>query len=131
MAKVNSGWHSLSHHREDKNKIDQLQRIDQYEIDQFAYFLKRLKETREGDGNLLDNSMIVYGSGLGDGNRHRHGELPIVFAGHGAGTIKAGRHIRFGQETPLNNLFLAMLHRMGADMPRFGDSTGVLKEIDA
>jgi len=131
MAKVNSGWHSLSHHRDDKNKVDQLQRIDQYEIDQFAYFLKRLKETREGDGNLLDNSMIVYGSGLGDGNRHRHGELPIVLAGHGAGTIKTGRHIRFGQETPLNNLFLAMLHRMGADAPRFGDSTGVLKEIDA
>lgn len=131
MANVNSGWHSLSHHRDDKNKVNQLQRIDHYEAEQFAYFLKRLKETKEGDSNLLQNSMIVYGSGLGDGNRHRHDQLPVVFAGHGGGTIRTGRHIRYGQETPLNNLFLSMLHRVGADVPRFGDSNGVLKEIDA
>ena len=131
MVGVNAGHHQLSHHRNDKGKIDQLQRIDQFSATQFAYFLKRMKETKEGDRTLLDNSMILFGSGLGDGNRHDHNDLPIILAGSGAGTIATGRHIRLGGKTPLNNLFLAMLHRVGANVKEFGDSTGVLKEIDA
>lgn len=130
MAGVNAGHHSLSHHRDDKKKIADLQKIDTYHTEQFAYFLKRLSETQEGDRTLLDNSMIVYGSGLGDGNRHRHDQLPIVLAGGGSGTIKTGRHIRYENETPLNNLFLSMFQRVGMDVDSFGDSTGVLKEID-
>ena len=131
MVGVSGGHHSLSHHQNDASKMTDLQKIDAYHVENFAYFLKRLKETKEGDSNLLDNSMIVFGSGLGDGNRHRHDELPIVLAGKGAGSIKTGRHIRYQTETPLNNLFLSMLHKVGANEKEFGDSNGVLKEIDA
>ena len=128
---VNSGHHSLSHHRDDKQKVADLQKIDNFHVTQFAYFLKRLSETKDGNGSLLDHSMIVLGSGLGDGNRHRHDELPIVVAGGGSGTVKNGRHIRLKKETPLNNLFLSMLQRMDVKTNSFGDSDGPLKEIDA
>lgn len=128
---VNSGHHALSHHRDDKRKIADLQKIDSFHVSQFAYFLKRLSETKDGDGTLLDHSMIVLGSGLGDGNRHRHDELPIVLAGGGSGTVKTGQHIRLKEETPLNNLFLSMFQRIGVKADSFGDSNGLLKEIDA
>jgi hypothetical protein len=128
---VNSGHHSLSHHRDDKKKVADLQKIDNFHVTQFAYFLKRLSETKDGNGSLLDHSMIVLGSGLGDGNRHRHDELPIVVAGGGSGTVRNGRHIRLKNETPLNNLFLSMLQRVGVTADSFGDSNGLLKEIDA
>ena len=128
---VNSGHHSLSHHRDDKRKVSDLQKIDTFHVTQFAYFLKRLSETKDGNGSLLDHSMIVLGSGLGDGNRHRHDELPIVVAGGASGTVKNGRHIRLKTETPLNNLFLSMLQRTGVKADSFGDSNGLLKEIDA
>lgn len=128
---VNSGHHSLSHHRDDKRKIADLQKIDNFHVTQFAYFLKRLSETKDGNGSLLDHSMIVLGSGLGDGNRHRHDELPIVVAGGASGTVKNGRHIRLKDETPLNNLFLSMFQRTGVKADSFGDSNGLLKEIDA
>lgn len=128
---VNSGHHSLSHHRDDKKKVADLQKIDNFHVTQFAYFLKRLSETKDGNGSLLDHSMIVLGSGLGDGNRHRHDELPIVVAGGGSGTVRNGRHIRLKNETPLNNLFLSMLQRVGVKADSFGDSNGLLKEIDA
>ena len=121
----------MSHHRNDKNKVADLQKIDEYSVKQFARFLKRMKETKEGDGSLLDNSMIVLGSGLGDGNRHRHEDLPIVLAGNAGGTVPTGRHLRVPNKTPLNNLFLSMLHRVGSDAESFGDSTGDLKQIDA
>ncbi len=128
---VNSGHHSLSHHRDDKKKVADLQKIDNFHVTQFAYFLKRLSETKDGNGSLLDHSMIVLGSGLGDGNRHRHDELPIVVAGGGSGTVRNGRHIRLKNETPLNNLFLSMLQRVGVTADSFGDSNDLLKEIDA
>lgn len=131
MVGVNSGHHSLSHHRDDKDKIADLQKIDSFHVQQFAYFLKRMSETKDGNGSLLDHSMLILGSGLGDGNRHRHDELPIVLAGGGSGTIRNGRHIQLKTETPLNNLFLSMFHRMGVKADSFGDSNGLLKEIDA
>ncbi len=131
MAGVKGGHHQLSHHRNDKNKVADLQKIDEYSVRQFARFLKKMKETKEGDGSLLDNSMIVLGSGLGDGNRHRHEDLPIVLAGKGRGTVPTGRHLRVPNKTPLNNLFLSMLHRVGSNAESFGDSTGELKQIDA
>jgi hypothetical protein len=131
MVGVKSGHHQLSHHRKVKDKIDDLQKIDEFTVKHFARFVKRMKETREGEGSLLDNSMIVLGSGLGDGNRHRHEDLPIVLAGKGGGTITTGRHLRVPNKTPFNNLFLSMLHRVGANVAEFGDSTDELKQIDS
>jgi Protein of unknown function (DUF1552) len=128
---VNNGHHELSHHRLDPEKIEQLKKIDLFLITEFAHFLNRLKETPEQSGNLLDNSMVMYGSGLSDGNRHRHDDLPIVLAGRGGGTIKSGRHIVIQEGAPLNNLFLSMLDRVGASVASLGDSTGRLKAIDA
>ncbi|MCH8829349.1 MAG: DUF1552 domain-containing protein, partial [Planctomycetes bacterium] len=114
MVGVNSGWHSLSHHRNKSDKMKQLQRIDEFHVKQFAAFLTKMKAVKEGDRTLLDNSMIVYGSGLSDANRHWHHDLPIVMAGRGGNTIKTGRHLKFDSETPLNDLFLSMLDRVGA-----------------
>ena len=129
---VNNGHHQLSHHRDDKDKVDQLQRIDQYLIEQFAYFLERLKSTPDGDGSLLDNSMVVYGCSISDGNRHRHEDLPVLLAGRGGGTITPGRHVKYDSETPMNNLYLSMLDRMGVEgVDEFGDSTGRLDQLDA
>jgi hypothetical protein len=128
---VDSGHHELSHHRSDREKIDQIEKIDRFLADEFARCLKGLKETPEGTGSLLDNCMILYGSGLSDGNRHRHDDLPIVLAGRAGGTIQAGRHLDLDREVPLNNLFLSMLDRMDAGVPSLGDSSGRLTALDA
>ena len=85
-----------------------------------------MKETREGEGSLLDNSMVIYGSGIGDGNRHNHDDLPILVAGQGGGTLKTGQHLKFAKDTPLMNLYMAMFQRIGCPTKSFGDSTGVL-----
>ena len=121
---VNEGHHSLSHHRNEKDKVEKLTKIDKFFAAEFGRFLKKLKSTKEGERSLLDNSMILYGSGLSDANRHDHARLPIVLAGRGGGTIETGRHLVFKDETPLNNLFLSMLDRMGADVAELGDSNG-------
>ena len=96
---------------------------------QLAYLLEKLDATPEGDGSLLDHSMILYGSGNSDGNRHSHHDLPIILAGQGSGTLKSGRHLQYPKETPLNNLWLAMLNRMNVDMKQLGDSTGILEGL--
>jgi hypothetical protein len=106
-----------------------IQKIDSFLIEQYGYFIDRLKATPEGEGNLLDNSMIVYGSGLSDGNRHNHDDLPIVVAGRAGGTITPGRHIKREVETPMNNLFLSMLDRVGAKVDSIGDSSSRLDEL--
>ncbi|MGB4739703.1 MAG: DUF1552 domain-containing protein, partial [Fuerstiella sp.] len=126
-VEVKSGHHELSHHRDDKEKKEQIARIDKYLVDQFSGFLTRMKQVKEGQGNLLDNSMILYGSAISDGNRHAHDDLPIILAGKGAGTLDTGRVINFEKETPLNNLFLSMSERMGAPLKELGDSKGSLK----
>ena len=131
MVGVNDGHHQLSHHRNDEEKMAKIQRIDQFLAEQFAYFLKKLDSMQELNGSLLDNSMIVYGSGISDGNRHDHADLPIVVAGKGGGTIATGQHLDLGRETPLNNLFLSMLDRVGAKVDKLGDSSGRLTQIDA
>ena len=86
---------------------------------------------KEGDGTLLDNCMIVYGSGIGDGNRHNHDDLPMVLVGKGGGTIKTGRHLQYPRDTPLCNLYLSLLHKAGVPDKSFGDSTGVLAGLEA
>jgi hypothetical protein len=131
MVGVNDGHHELSHHRNESGKMDQLRKIDLFLATEFATFIKKLKGTPEGSGSLLDNCMVLYGSGLSDGNRHSHDDLPIVLAGRAGGSIKAGRHVVLGNETPLNNLFLSMLDRMNAGLPTLGDSTGRLSVLDA
>jgi Protein of unknown function (DUF1552) len=131
MVGVNNGHHELSHHRSDPEKVEQLTKIDLFLVGEFARFIKNLASTPEGSGTLLDNCMIMYGSGLSDGNRHRHDDLPIILAGRGGGTIKTGRHVVIREGAPLNNLFLSMLDRMGAGAASLGDSTGRLKAIDA
>lgn len=127
-AGVNDGHHDLSHHQNDQQKIEKLQKIDAFYIEQFAYFLEKMKSIRDGEGSLLDNSMILLGSGISDGNRHRHDDLPVILAGGGAGTLKPGRHVKH-DDVPMTNLFVAMLERMGVPAERVGDSTGKLNTI--
>lgn len=122
---IPDGHHNLSHHQNDKVMIEKLKKIDHFHIQNFAYFLQKMKETKEADGSsLLDNSMVVLGSGIGDGNRHTHHDLPVVIAGKGGGTIKTGRHLKLTEQVPMTNLYLSMLDRMGVTIPRLGDSTG-------
>jgi Protein of unknown function (DUF1552) len=127
---VPEGHHDLSHHGGDPAKHAKLTKINTYHVEQLAYFLGKLKAVREGDGTLLDHAMIVYGSGIGDGNAHNHNDLPILLAGRGAGAVKPGRHLRYPKDTPLNNLYLSLLDRMGAPLDKLGDSTGRLPKLD-
>jgi hypothetical protein len=126
---ISDAHHPLTHHRNNEEMLDKVRRINRYHVEQFAYFVGKLKSIPEGDGTLLDNCMIVYGSGLSDGNRHQHHDLPVLLAGGGAGRLKPGRHIRYASETPMANLFLAMLDRMGVPTGKLGDSNGVLEHL--
>jgi len=126
---VRDGHHDLSHHGGDEEKKAKIAKINRFHVSQFAYFVDRLKSIKEGEGTLLDHCMIVYGSGLGDGNRHNHDNLPVLVAGKGGGTIRSGRHLRFDSETPMANLFLSMLDGVGAPVERIGDSTGLLRQL--
>lgn len=129
---VPEGHHELSHHGGNKEKQEKIQKINLFHLEQFAYVVGKLKQVREGEGTLLDNCMLLYGSGNGDGNRHNHDDLPIILVGKGGGTIKSGRHLKFRirDNTPLNNLYLSMLDRMGAPVDKLGDSTGRLEGLE-
>jgi hypothetical protein len=130
MVGAKDGHHSLSHHRDNKEMVEQLKRIDRYLMGHYAVFLSKLRSIREGDGTLLDNCMVLYGSGIKDGNAHSHHNLPILLAGRAGGSIRPGRHLQLPAETPLNNLFLSMLDRVGAPIEQVGDSTGRVKGLD-
>ncbi len=123
---VSQGHHESSHHGKSADKLENIAKINRFQIDRFEYLLRRLKGISEGQGKLLDNCMIVYGSGISDGDRHNHDDLPIVLAGAAGGQIKTGRHIRYKNGTPLCNLYLWMMHQMGAKADSFGDSSGPL-----
>jgi hypothetical protein len=101
-------------------------KIDIYHTQILAYYLEKLRSIREGDGSLLDRSMILYGSGLSDGNLHLHDNLPVLLVNGGAGQVKGGRHIRYPQGTPMANLYLTILERLGVSQESLGDSTGKL-----
>jgi hypothetical protein len=128
---VPEGHHDLSHHGGDPVKHEKLMKINRFHVEQFAYLLERLRSIREGEQTLLDRSLFVYGSGLGDGNRHNHNNLPILLVGRAGGTIQSGRHVKLESQTPLNNLYLSLLDRMGTPVDSLGDSTGRLTEINA
>jgi hypothetical protein len=123
---VPDGHHSVTHHQNDPEKIAKTQKIDELHVKSFAYLLKRLDETKDGDGTLLDHSMLLYGSGIRDGNIHDHQDLPLVLAGGKSAGIKGGRHIRYKPETPMNNLLLTLLDKSGVPADTLGDSTGKL-----
>ena len=127
---IPDGHHSISHHQNDPERVEKLIKIDELHVAMFAYLLKRLQETPDGDGTLLDHSLIVFGSSLSESNIHTHDDLPIVLAGNANGQVKGNRHLVYPKETPLNNLFLNMFD--AADVPTiasFGDSTGRLSGL--
>lgn len=126
---ISEGHHNISHHGNAYDKQQKISRINQYHASLTAHLIERLASIREGDGTLLDNCMIVYGSGISDGNRHSHSDLPIALFGGGGGSIKTGRHIRVRSGTPLTNLYRSMLVRVGAPVENFSDSNGVIKEL--
>jgi hypothetical protein len=128
FAGVSAGHHSTSHHGGNPEKLRLLAKIDEWHIKQFAYFLDKLKAVKEGSGTLLDNCMVVYGKGISDPQAHDHVNLPTIIAGSGGGSITPGRHLHVG-ETPMTNLYLSMLDRMGVKADRFGDSTGKLSVL--
>jgi len=118
--------HGLTHHQGDKEKIAKVIEINRFHMKQFAYLIEKFKATPDGDGTLLDHSMVTYGSGLSDGNAHDHANLPLVLAGRGCGTVRPGRFVRHANETPMANLFIAMLDRIGVPVETLGDGTGRL-----
>jgi hypothetical protein len=123
---VKGNHHSISHHMDKPEALEEYTRITQWHVAQYAYFLDKLRSIKEGDKTLLDNSMVVFTSDLRDGNRHSPRNLPIVMAGSGGGKIRAGQHLVFEKETPLANLYLTMLQAMNLPHQKFGDSTGTL-----
>jgi hypothetical protein len=123
---VNLSHHESSHHENKAEKFEQYKRINRWHAAQFAYLAARLKAIKEGPGTLLDNAMVLFGCGMSDGNRHDPNNLPILVAGRGGGAFTPGRHIASPKNTPLCNLYVAMLSAMGVDARSFGDSTGPL-----
>jgi hypothetical protein len=126
---VSDAHHPISHHQGDVEKIAKCAKVNNYHMQMFAYFLERLRSIRDGDGSLLDSSIILYGSGMSDGNQHSHLNLPIMLAGGGAGHLKGGRHLRYPKDTPVTNLHLTLLDKLAVPMDSFGDSTGQLHEL--
>ena len=126
---VKGGHHELSHHENNAEKIAQYQKINRWHVEQFANFLTKLRSIQEGESNLLDNSMIVFGSSMSDGNRHDPDNLPILLGGKGGGSIQSGQHIRLHGEVPLCNLYLTLLNRVGITADSFGDSNGKIESL--
>ena len=121
--------HGISHHQNDPEKIAKLTKINTLHTKMFAYYLGKLRSTPDGEGTLLDHSMILYGSSLADGNQHTHDHLPLLLAGGGGGQIKSGRHVRYEKETPMTNLLVTMADKMGVACENLGDSTGKLRDL--
>jgi hypothetical protein len=120
-------YHPLTHHNGDPEKVAKVIRIDNYHTSMFAYFLDKLRSTADGDGSLLEHSLIVYGAGLSDGNVHAHNNLPALLVGGQAAQIKGGLHLRYAEGTPIANLFLSVLDKLGVAVENLGDSTGKLE----
>jgi len=126
---IRDGFHNLSHHSGVRANMDRFAELNAYHHSVFAYFLEKLKATKDGDGTLLDHSLIVYGSGMSDSNQHNHTPLPFVLAGRASGTLKGGRHIHLAKLTTHSNLLLTVLRKAGVPAEKIGDSTGVIDEL--
>jgi hypothetical protein len=127
---ISDGHHSCTHHMNDPEKIEKTAKINKYHVEAFAYLLKKLRETPDGDGTLLDHTLMLYGSSISDGNAHTHHNLPLLLVGGAGGKLKGGRHVMYPKETPMNNLLLSMLDKAGLETPeKFGDSTGRLDRL--
>lgn len=128
---VKGGHHDMSHHENNPEKIEQYAKISTWHVEQYAYLVDKMKQIKEGSGTLLDNSMIMFGSGFKDGNSHNPRNLPIILAGKGGNSINTGRHIKFNKDTPLSNLYGEIAARMGLQLDKFADSIAPLKELTA
>ncbi len=126
---VPEGHHEVSHHGQDPGKLEKKRLIDRFHVEQLAYVLDRLRKVEEPNGTLLDNTMLVYGGGISDGDRHNHDDLPILLFGKGGGTLRPGRHVAYETNTPMNNLFVSLLDRMGVPGETLGDATGKLDQL--
>jgi hypothetical protein len=126
---VPDAHHGLTHHFNDPAKIERIHKIDRYHVEMLSRFASKLQAVDDGNGNLLDDSMIVYGSSLSDGNRHQHDDLPTLLIGGAGGRIRGGRHVRYKRGTPMTNLFLSMLEIVGVHPEKIGDSTGKLDQL--
>ena len=124
---VRDGFHTASHHSNARARMDTFAQINRYHVQMLGYFLEKLKATPDGDGNLLDHSVVLYGSSMGNGNQHDHDPLPILIAGGASGQLKGDRHLAYPAHTPMSNLMLSLLDKLGAPQERFGDSTGLLE----
>jgi hypothetical protein len=124
---VRSGFHSTSHHSDVRENMDRFALINKYHASLLGYLLEKMKATPDGDGSLLDHSLVLYGSAMSDGNKHNHDPLPVLLAGGASGQLKGGRHLRYAKHTTMSNLLLAMLDKVGVPMDRFGDSTAKLE----
>ena len=121
--------HGLSHHQNRPEQMAKLAKLNRHHVEQLAYFMEKLEATPDGDGTLLDQVLIQYGCGISDGNQHLHVNLPVLVAGGAAGAVEGGRHLRVAEETPLTNLQLAVLEKLGVPTEKLGDSTGVVKHL--
>jgi hypothetical protein len=126
-SNVRDAFHILSHHSNLRENMDRFAVLNRYHVTLFTYLLEKLRSIPDGDGTLLDHSMVLYGSAMSDANQHNHGPLPIVLAGGASGALKGGRHIRHAKDTTMSNLLLAMLDKLGIPTEKFGDSTGMLQ----
>jgi len=126
---IRAGHHDLTHHEQNPKKIELVSKINRFHMEQFSYLLEKMKSVKEGDGTLLDNSMVLCGSGISDGNSHLHHNLPILLAGRGGGSITPGRHLKYAQDTPLCNLYLSMLDRIGTSPDKLGDGDDRLDNL--
>ena len=123
---IRDPFHNLSHHSNDRGNMDRFAQLNTYHMTKFAYFVEKLKGIPDGDGTLLDHSLVLYGSSLSDGNQHNFSPLPLILAGSASGQVKGGRHLQFPKDTHMSNLLLAMLDTLGVRQETFGDSTGML-----
>ena len=130
MLGISEGFHPASHHQNNPERLENLTKINTYHVGLMAYFLDKLKATPDGDGNLLDHSLILYGSGMSNSNVHNHSPLPVLVAGGAAGRMKGGRHLKYPEDTPMANLLLTILDKAGVPQERVGDSTGIVECVD-
>jgi Protein of unknown function (DUF1552) len=128
---VSDAHHSVSHHQDEQAKLERLHKINEYHFQQFAHLVKRMEATPEGDGTMLDHTVFFYGTGISDSNTHFHDDLPIAVVGGQKAGIKGGRYVRHPKGTPITNLYLAMLDKLGVQRENFGDSTGRLDTLTA